>query len=244
MTQRTKLGVLVAEFMGTAILTSAVLAEANSNVIVNRNWFVAATAGITLGLVVLTIGKLSGAHVNPAVTIGQWTLKKIETTTAIVYIAAQLLGAAVALRLFQFFQNDVLQNTAGTFEWRIFVAEAVGTLVFTFGVAAAVTQKYVGLKAAVTVGGSLTLGAIIAATASNGILNPAVALGLNSWSWTYAVAPVLGAVVGMNLYDLFIAPASELTAPAKPASIVEEDTPVRTAKRPAKKTAKKAAKRK
>lgn len=226
MTQRNKLGVIIAEFFGTALLTSAVLAQANSNVIVNKTWFVAATAGATLGILVLTIGKISGAHVNPAVTLGLWTLRKIETTTALVYVASQLLGAAVALRLFQFFQNDVVQNSAGTFEWRIFVAEAIGTLVFTFGIAAVVTQKLEGFKAAYTVGGSLTIGVLIAATASNGILNPAVALGLNSWSWTYAVAPLLGAVVGMNLYDMFLAPESELKAAPKPTDITAEE-PVR-----------------
>lgn len=241
MTQRNKLGVIVAEFFGTAVLTSAVLAQANSNVIVNKTWFITATAGVTLGLLVLTIGKVSGAHVNPAMTIGLWTLRKIETTTAIVYMASQLLGAAVALRLFQFLQNDVLQNSAGAFEWRIFVAEALGTLVFSFGVAAAVTQKMSGFKAAYTVGGSLMVGALIAATASNGILNPAVALGANSWSWTYALAPVLGAVLGMNIYDMFLAPDAELAAKPRPATIVEEPrTATKTAKKkPAKKANKK-----
>ena len=226
MTQRTKLGMIVAEFFGTAVLTSTILAEANSNVIVNKTWFVCVTAGLTLAMLVLAIGKVSGAHVNPAVTIGLWTLRKIETTTAVVYIAAQILGAAVALRLFQYLQNDVLQNSAGKFDWRIFVAEAIGTLVFTFGVAAVVTQKLDGFKAAFTIGASLTLGALIAATASNGILNPAVALGLNSWSWTYAAAPVLGAVLGMNIYDLFLAPASELRATPRPTSLV--DAPAKT----------------
>lgn len=236
MTQRSKLSVIVAEFFGTALLTSAVLAQANSNVIVNRAWFISAIAGLTLATIVLTIGRVSGAHVNPAITIGLWTLRKIETTTAIVYMAAQVLGAAVALRLFQYMQNDVLQNIAGPFEWRIFVAEAVGALVFSFGVAAAVTQKLQGLRAAFTIGTSLMLGAVIASTASNGILNPAVALGLNSWSWTYVAAPVLGAVLGMNIYDLFLAPESELKAQS---ATTMESKPVRKV---AKKSAKKAKK--
>ena len=229
MTQRNKLSVLVAEFFGTALLTSAVLAQANSNVIVNKTWFIAAVAGLTLSTIVLTIGRISGAHVNPAITIGLWTLRKIETTTAVVYIAAQILGAAVALRLFQYLQNDVLQNVAGAFEWRIFVAEAVGALVFSFGVAAVVTQKLQGLRAAFTIGTSLMLGAVIASTASNGILNPAVALGVNSWSWTYVAAPILGAVLGMNLYDLFLAPESELKAQS--ATTMESKTPKKNAKK-------------
>jgi glycerol uptake facilitator-like aquaporin len=203
---------LVGEFLGTAVLASAVLAEANSGVLVNRNWFVAATAGVTLAMLWLAIGKLSGAHVNPAVTIGLWTLRKIQTTTAVVFIAAQILGGAVALRLFQYFQNDVLQSGAGRFDWRVFVAEMIGTFVFTFGLAAVVTQRLEGYRAAFTIGASFMLGAVIASTASNGFLNPAVALGNNSWSWVYATAPIAGAVVGMNVYDLFLAPESSFKA--------------------------------
>lgn len=239
MTQRNKMGMIVAEFFGTAMLTSTVLAQANSNVIVNKTWFVAATAGLTLAVLVLAIGRVSGAHVNPAVTIGLWTLRKIETTTAIVYIASQVLGAAVALRLFQYFQGDVLPNIAGKFDWRIFVAEAIGTLVFTFGIAAAVTQKLKGYQAAFTIGTSLMLGALIASTASNGILNPAVSLGVNSWSWTYAAAPVLGAVLGMNIYDMFLAPESDLKATPKPTSIIDEPAKKAASKKKSTKKAKK-----
>ena len=235
MTQRTKIGMLVAEFFGTGLLTSTVLAEANSGVLVNKNWFIAATAGLTLALLTLTIGKVSGAHVNPAITIGLWTLRKIETTTAIVYIAAQILGAAVALRLFQYLQNDVLQGSAGKFDWRIFVAEMIGTMVFAFGVAAVVTQKLVGYQAAFAIGASLMLGAVIATTASNGFLNPAVALGNNSWSWIYATAPIAGSVVGMNVYDLFLAPESSF----KSAMASSPTKSVIAPKKSSKKTAKK-----
>lgn len=210
MTQRTKIGMLVAEFFGTAVLTSTVLAQANSNVIVNKTWFIAATAGLTLAMLVLAIGKVSGAHVNPAVTIGLWTLRKVQTTTAVAMIAAQFLGAVVALRLFQYFQNDVLNNIAGKFSWHIMWAETIGALVFGFGIAAAVTQKLEGYAKAYAIGVSLMLGALVASTASNGFLNPAVALGNNSWSWIYVTAPIVGMTLGMNIYDMFLAPESEL----------------------------------
>ena len=44
------------------------------------------------------------------------------------------------------------------------------------------------------------LGILVASTASNGILNPAVALGIRSWNFVYVAGPVLGAIIGMNLY--------------------------------------------
>ena len=236
MSLRTKLSSLFAEMFGTAVLTSTILAEANSNVLVNRKWFIAATAGLTLSLLVIIIGKVSNAHVNPAVTIGLWTLRKIETTTAIAYIASQVLGAATALRLFQYLQNDALQNNAGHFEWRVFIAEAVGTFIFTFGIAAVVTQKMDGYKAAFATGASLMLGILVAATASNGILNPAVALGLNSWSWAYAAAPIVGSVLGMNMYDLFVAPDSTFkTASARSLPVTKPIESKSSSKKSAKK---------
>ena len=237
MTSRNKIGVLVAEFFGTAILTSTILAEATSSGFLDKSWFITATAGITLTMLVLTLGAVSGAHLNPAVTIGMWTLRKIETTTAIAYISVQLLGGAVALRLFQFLQNDSLQNSAGNFEWRIFVAEAIGTFIFTFGIAAAITQKLTGFKAAFTIGASFMLGGIVAAIASHGFLNPAVALGNNSWSWTYAAAPIVGSVLGMNVYDLFLAPESSLKNPLSVSKEVTTSSAKTTIK---KKTTKKA----
>ncbi len=250
MTQRTKLGMLVAEFFGTAILTSAIITQANYNtMMINRMWFVGATAGLALMLLTLAIGEVSGAVVNPALTVALWTLRKIDTTTAVVFMAVQMLGAAVALRLFEYLQGDVLQSAAGAFEWRVFVAEAVGTFVFSFGVAAVITQKLNGLKAAFGVGVSLMLGVIIASVASNGFLNPAVAFGDNSWSWTYAAAPVLGAVLGMNLYDLFLAPESSFKGslvmhPSRslvvesPASAARTETAKTKAKKTPKKTTK------
>lgn len=240
MTQRSKIGVLVAEFFGTAILASAVLAEINAaGLVVNKSWFVAATAGLTAALLTITIGKLSGAHLNPAITIGLWTLRKIETTTALAYIAAQMLGGAVALSLFQYLQNDVIQGTKVHFDWRIFVAEMIGTVIFGFGFAAVVVQKLDGYKAAFAIGTSLMLGAVVAQSASSGFLNPAVALANNSWGWIYVTAPILGSVVGMNIYDLFIASESSFKSPIRLASVKTGPSPVAASRKTIKKSSKK-----
>ena len=83
----------IAEFMGTAVLSLAVVGS-----IVNGAGFVTLlTVGITLGLLVATIGFISGAHVNPAVTLGLLSIKKIEWKEALTYIVAQFAGAALAL---------------------------------------------------------------------------------------------------------------------------------------------------
>jgi glycerol uptake facilitator-like aquaporin len=92
-------------------------------------------------------------------------------------------------------------------DWRIVLAEIIGTFLFTFGIAAAIYNKYEGGRQAAAIGASLFVGILAASFAANGVLNPAVAVGLNSWSVSYAVAPLVGSILGMNLYARLFAPA-------------------------------------
>lgn len=201
---QSKIAMIVAEFIGTFSLASVVLAMTGRT---SFPYFAAIAAGATLGLFSLLVAAKEWAQLNPAITVGLWTLRKIETTKAVVVIAAQFLGGAVAWRLNEYLLNTTIKSTANAkFDWRIFVAEAVGTLVFSYGVVAALQRGYEGFEKAFTVGASLAVGIMIASFASNGLLNPAVALGVHSWSFVYVAAPVLGAVVGMNLYMLLNAP--------------------------------------
>lgn len=213
MFDRQKIGVIVAEFFGTGILATVAIAAA-SYFNFTAPWYVSIAVGTTLAALVATIGKVSGAHVNPAITLGLWTLRKIPTPQAAVYIASQLLGGAVALVFVEYVTaSDVLQQGVGSVDSRIFVAEMVGAAVFGFGVAATVMQKLEGLYAAFAIGASLTLGVLIASLAAPGYINPAVALANNTWDKTVVIAPLLGSVVGMNIYSMFLAPTSSLVAP-------------------------------
>lgn len=221
---RRKIAMVVAEFIGTFTLASAVLSMSGRT---SFPFFAAVAAGSALALMVLVVGSVSGAYLNPAVTVGMWTTRQLQTTVALAYIAVQMLGGVAAWRFNEYLLNSPLKNVAGeTFDWRVLIAEAVGTLVFTFGVAAAVYQGYRGLKRAVTMGTSLALGVLIAAFASNGALNPAVAVGIQSWSLAYVVGPVIGAIVGMNLYALLFAdrPVRAKTVKAKTAKATTTKT--------------------
>ncbi|MDB5164207.1 MAG: major intrinsic protein [Candidatus Saccharibacteria bacterium] len=215
---RKKLAMIVAEFLGSAILTSVVLAVSKSAV--GLPYFVAIAAGVTFGVLPLIIGGMSGAHINPVVTVGLWTVRKIQTLEAVVYIAAQFLGAVVALRLYVYLVDQSIKNTANkNFDWRVLVAEMVGTFIFTFGVASAIYQGMKGLRLAVTVGTSLFLGMVVAAVASNGLVNPALALGVQSWNKEYVIGPIVGALVGVNLYAiLFEGPSVRLWTTSKAAA--------------------------
>lgn len=210
---RKKIAMVVAEFLGTALLTLTVLAISKTSI--GYPFFVGLGAALVIVAASLTIGAVSGAHLNPAVTIGLWSLRRIKAVPAIVYVAAQILGGVAAYQLFTYFVGQDLTKV-GQFEGRILVAEAAGAFILALGWAAAVYQKLETGKAAVVIGASLALGIIVSAAGAGGIINPAVALGLNSWVWgTYVLGPVLGAIIGFNLYSLLFAPASELAKEAE-----------------------------
>lgn len=203
------IAMVLAEFLGTATLIMVVYT------IIGRTAFPLFTglaAGVTVGLLTLTIGTFSDAHVNPALTFGLWSLRKVNTVQAVIYIAAQMLGAVAAWALIRYFLGRGLTSIAGnSFEWKVFVAEALGAFVFLFGVTAAICQKYDRGRFAVTAGGSIFLGILVASLASNGLVNPAVAMGVQSWNWAYAVAPLVGAVLGANVYALMFVPIKKKT---------------------------------
>lgn len=198
---RRKVAMILAEFLGTAMLTFAILAVLKTGI--GLTYFVAIAAGVAYGLFALTVGVMSGGHFNPAVTLGLWSLRKIQAAQTVVYITAQFLGALAAGLLLEYLINEQLANMAGrNFAWRVFVAELVGTFVFSFGVAAAVYQQFKGIRLAFCLGGSLFLGMLAAGTVSVGLVNPALAAGVNAIDRSYMVAPFLGAIIGVNLYNL------------------------------------------
>lgn len=208
MLTRRKVAMIVAEFLGTALLTSAVLAVSKSTI--GIPYFVAIAAGVVVATITLTLGAISGAHANPLVTIGLWSVRRITTAKAVVYVAAQLLGGIAAYYLFSYLIGQTWQNT-GQFDAKVLVAEVVGAFVFSLGVAAVIFQKLEGGRAAAVIGMSLMLGVVISAAGAGGIVNPAVALGARSWVWgTFVLGPILGGIIGFNLYSLLFAPASSL----------------------------------
>lgn len=185
----------IAEFIGTFGLALAVLGSLS----VQGSLPTVLIAGITLGLFVATIGVISGAHINPAVTIGAYSLKKISLNDGIIYIIAQFAGAALAILLGR--MHSLGAPLVSDFSWVSLIAETVGALVFTFGIASIVLAKEEKTQAPLIIGGSLTLGASLAmAIGSNGVLNPAVAFGIGSFGITYIIGPIIGALAGMWLY--------------------------------------------
>lgn len=192
----------IAEFIGTFALALVVLlASAASSPVLP----VPVIAGLTLGLFVFIIGPISGCHINPAVTLALWSIKKISGKDAVGYIVAQFLGALAVVGLAAALSEIRIADT-GVLSGRIFIAEALGAFFFNFGIASVVYGKAKDQMSGVVVGGSLLFGLILASgMGSLGILNPAVALALNASTWLYLLAPVVGAACGMQVYKLLVA---------------------------------------
>lgn len=201
-------GALVAEFVGTFGLALAVLVSLNGYLPLVPT---AVVAGATLMLFVLLIGAISGSHINPAVTIGLLSVKKIELSEAFGYIVAQIAGALTAWVTMSLLLNgELVGQVVAIADARTFSAEALGAFVFGFGIAAAIHNKLDGYGKAFAIGGSLTLGIIFASVVSNGVLNPAVAMSIESVNWAYVLGPIVGMILGMNAFAYFLTPKNEL----------------------------------
>lgn len=193
---------LLAEALGTFVLVLVVLNVSRYGL----PFFTAIAAGVSVAVFVSAFGKVSGGHFNPAVSLGLFSIRQISFVKTFGYIVAQCVAAVGAWQLYEYFTQRPLKNTTTSFDWRIFLAEAAGTLVFMLGVTAAVTQAQKGWQKAATIGSALFLGITVAGLASNGICNPAVALGVRSFDLNYFLGPIVGGVVAALLSAYVIYP--------------------------------------
>lgn len=190
-----KINKYLAEFLGTFALTYAVWVSLGFSMPLSTPLI----AAVTLGLFVYTIGHISGAHLNPAITCGLISINKIKPQDGALYIVAQILGALLAMLVGRFLTGETVY-VGGSNAIPIAVAEGIGALLFSFGVAAVAYRKVPSEMSGIVVGGSLLLGIFTAMSLSNGVLNPAVALGIGSLNVMYLLGPIVGAVAGMWLF--------------------------------------------
>lgn len=184
----------IAEFVGTFLLTLVVIASVRIGLSVPT----AILAGMTLGFLVYAIGPISGAHVNPAVTLALASIRKISVSDAALYVVAQCIGAFLASLAPLSIGYMKLQEPLDRFG--IFVAEGIGTAFLALAVCSVVLGKTQKEASGLTIGTALALGALVASTVSNGVINPAVALGIGSLSSAYVLGPIVGAILAMQAY--------------------------------------------
>lgn len=166
---------------------------------------------ITFGLIVLamiyTVGEVSGAHLNPAVTLGFWMAGRLRGVLVLPYVASQITGALLAsvflLSIFPGHPTLGSTNPTGS-ATQSFLLELVLTwilMLVILGVSTGAKEK--GVIAGVAVGAVIALEALFAGPISGASMNPARSLGPALVSrhfeslWVYLVAPVVGAFIAI-----------------------------------------------
>lgn len=163
--------------------------------------------GLTFGLVVMaviySIGSISGAHINPAVSIAFWVSKRFRGKEVLPYIISQFLGAILAsLTLsFMFPQHELLGATLPAGSWeQSFVMEFILTFILMFVILLmSEGSKEVGVMTGFAVGMVVAFEAIFAGPVSGASMNPARSLapalvsGHLTHLWLYIIATTLGA---------------------------------------------------
>ena len=169
--------------------------------------------GLIVMAMIYATGHLSGAHLNPAVTLAFTLTRHLPRTEAIAYIAAQVLGALVAALMLAAIwpsQPAALGTTLPTVgTGSAFAYELVLTAFLMFVIMAVATDtRAVGAGAAIAIGGTVGLDALFGGPVTGASMNPARSLGPALVSgeltdlWLYLLAPVLGAALGALAYQL------------------------------------------
>jgi MIP family channel proteins len=218
---------VTAEAVGTFVLvlaiTSAAVAAALSRAVAGTPYgslAVPVAGGLALAIGVAGIGHISGAHLNPAVTLGLAINRRFPGAYAPGYVIAQFAGAVAAAAVTWGLYGDQARAiaglgatvpAAGVSAGRVLAAEAIVTFVLVLVVVAVATDTRVprGI-AAMAIGAALAVAVVISGPVSGAGVNPARAIGpmilagqFSDW-WAYLAAPVAGGVVAVALYDRFL----------------------------------------
>jgi len=200
----------IGEFVGTFALVFA----GTGAIVINEISGGAVThvgVAITFGLIVLamiyTVGDVSGAHLNPAVSLGFYAARRFSGRELLPYIASQCAGAFAAsgmLRLL-FPQNELLGATvpAGSATQSFFLELILTTVLMLVILSVSIGAAEKGITAGIVVGAVIALEAMFAGPISGASMNPARSLapavvsGHLSSLWLYVVAPLIGGLVGV-----------------------------------------------
>jgi aquaporin NIP len=174
---------------------------------------VSATFGLVVMVMIYATGHLSGAHINPAVTVAFTLTRHFPLRDALAYIAAQLAGTtAAAFVLLAAWSEKPAQLGAtvpsvGAATALLYEVVLTAFLMFVI-VAVATDTRAVGAAAAIAIGGTVGLDALFGGPISGASMNPArsfgPALASGTWTdfWIYLVGPILGAALGALAYQL------------------------------------------
>jgi aquaporin Z len=217
---------LVAEFIGTFWLVlggcgSAVLAAAFPDVGIGLLG-VSLAFGLTVVTIAYSLGHISGAHLNPAVSVGLWMGGRFSSKDLLPYIISQILGAIAAAGVLYiiatgngttdiggFAANGYGEHSPGKYSMlAALVTEVVMTFMFLIVILGATDKKAPAGFAGLAIGLALTLIHLISIPVTNTSVNPARSISqavfVGGWAieqlWLFILAPVAGAILAGIVY--------------------------------------------
>ncbi|HEV7363507.1 MAG TPA: MIP family channel protein [Solirubrobacteraceae bacterium] len=169
--------------------------------------------GLVIMVMVYATGHLSGAHINPSVTIAFTLTRHFPAREAVAYIGAQLAGATVAALVLWGVWTDRPAHLGATIPTvsagSAFLYEAILTAFLMFVIMAVATDtRAVGAAAAIAIGGVIGLDALFGGPVTGASMNPARSFGpalvSGDWHdfWVYVAGPVVGAAAGALAYQV------------------------------------------
>ncbi len=209
---------LIAEFIGTfTLIFIGVGAIAADHITAGALGLtgIALAHGLAIAVMVSATAAISGGHLNPAVTIGLWTVKKIDAANAVGYVVAQCLGAIAAAFLIKMAvpAEALAMVNKGTPALGNGVSASMGLIteiILTFFLVFVVYGTAVDARApkvgGLFIGLAVALGVLMGAPISGAAMNPARHLGPALLGgglqniWIYWLGPILGGILAAQVY--------------------------------------------
>ena len=177
------------------------------------NLGIATVFGLVIMAMIYATGHLSGAHINPAVTVAFAATRHFPIRHACAYVPAQVAGALAAAGVLRGLWPDEPANLGATVPsvgtGSAFVYELILTAFLMFVIVAVATDtRAAGAAAAIAIGGTVALDSAVAGGFTGASMNPARSLGpavvAATWTdwWIYVLAPLAGALLGAAAYEL------------------------------------------
>jgi MIP family channel proteins len=209
----------VAEFVGAFTL---IFIGGGAGIASNHDIVAVALAnGLAIGIMVSNLGHISGGHFNPAITLAFLATRRIHATLAVMYWAAQLLGAIAAAALLRAIFphiDNAIPNAPGISDGKALLLEIVLTFFLVWAVWATAVDIRGAFKAiaGLAIGLTITMDVFVGGPLTGAAMNPARAFGPeligNFWgnAWVYWVGPAIGALIAGLAYEyLYLRPVRE-----------------------------------
>ena len=197
---------------GTVVVTGGIINEGLTSA---RLVAIAMAHGLAIAFLVTATAKISGGHINPAVTFGAWITGKISLPKGIMYVVAQVAGAIVGALLLTVVIPAAAQGNLGahglgpniTVSGGL-VAEIVLTFALVFVIfAAAMDPKGLGNLAPVAIGLTVLVDHLMGVPVTGASMNPARSFGpalvAGAWAshWIYWIGPLIGGALAALVYE-------------------------------------------